>query len=172
MKFIKTLFLSALALGTITFSSCTKDGDVPTVPQAAVTAKIDSTLIEFNTNMLATTGEVGGATVTNIQGTDTKGNKISISVTGALTAGQTYTSGGAADSNKPTILFLTASNESYLNDDNNVANVVSVTITAASSTNVQGTFKGNLATVATGGGAVKTKAVTEGKFNLALTNNK
>ncbi|MDB5129311.1 hypothetical protein [Mucilaginibacter sp.] len=172
MKFIKTLFLSALALGTITFSSCTKDGDLPVIPEAAVTAKIDGTLTEFNTNMLATTNEAGGATVTNIQGTDAKGNKISIAITGALTAGQTYTSGGAADPNKPIILFLTASNESYLNDDNNAANVVSVTITAASSTNVQGTFKGNLATVASGGGAVKTKAVTEGKFNVALNTNK
>jgi hypothetical protein len=166
MKFIKTLILSAVAFGTITFSSCSKNNEV--AASATITANIDGTLATFNKNVLGTTGSVNGATFTTIQGTDASGNNISITLAGTLTAGKTYTSNAASDNDKPVVLYTTADNETYVNDDSNVSNIISVTVASATSSSAQGSFSGKLTTLLVGNGTAKTKTVTDGKFNVTL----
>ncbi|MDN3580009.1 hypothetical protein [Mucilaginibacter flavus] len=166
MKKIKTLLLLAATLGVITLNSCSKDKN--SVPSATITAGVDGTATTFNTNAITLSSTVNGATFTNIQGTASNGATISITLSGKPTAGKTYISTASKDDDKPVMLY-SLKNDNYFNDDDNTKNIVSVTISSVSSTGVQGTFKGaltNTVFVGTGGGTAKTKAITDGKFNV------
>ncbi|RYU90306.1 hypothetical protein EWM62_12320 [Mucilaginibacter terrigena] len=169
MKFIKTLIFSVVALGAVTLSSCTKDDDNDIVASATISASIDGTETTFNKNVVGTTGSVNGATFTSIQGSDAAGNTLSVTITGALTAGKTYVATSGNDDEKPVILYTTTDNEAYLNADDDVSNAVSVTLSSVSSNNtIQGSFKGKVSTLLVGNGAVKSKTVTNGKFNVKV----
>ncbi|MEB0262462.1 MULTISPECIES: hypothetical protein [unclassified Mucilaginibacter] len=48
MKLFKTLMLSVVALGTVAFSSCTKDDDNNVAASATITTNIDGTLTTFD----------------------------------------------------------------------------------------------------------------------------
>jgi hypothetical protein len=162
MKKIKSIFLLTLAIGVITLNSCSKDKD-NTVISTTITASIDGTATTFN-NAFAITGTVGGEKFTNVQGTASSKAVLSITINGTITAGKTYTSTATAISDRALLLYAPNDTDDYINDDSISAKIVTVTVTSISSTNIQGTFKGNVTA-----GSGKVKAITDGKFNVALT---
>ncbi|MET3978802.1 hypothetical protein ABIB62_001372 [Mucilaginibacter sp. UYP25] len=169
MKFIKTLILSAIAMGTVAVSSCTKDDNKATA-SGTITATIDGKVTTFDKNLVGGTSTVNSNTFTSIQGDDDAGNNLSITVVGVLTPGKIFKSNDANEQNRPIVIYTAVNNDSYVNDDNAVSNIVTVAVSAAASNNIEGTFSGGLTTLVVGNGTAKTKTVTNGKFNVALTN--
>lgn len=161
MTKIKSILLLTIAVGIITLNSCSKSKD-DVVVSTTITASIDGTATTFN-NAFAVTGTVGGEKFTNVQGTASNKAVMSITLNGTITAGKTYSSTAAAISDRPLLLYAPDDNDDYLNDDSNAAKIVTVTVTSISSTNIQGTFKGNVTA-----GSGKVKAITDGKFNVTL----
>jgi hypothetical protein len=162
MRKIKSILLLTLAVGIITLNSCSKDKDNAVI-STTITASIDGTATTFN-NAFALTGTVGGTKFTNVQGTSSSKAVLSITMNGTITAGKTYTSTATAISDRASLLYAPNDTDDYLNDDSNSAKIVTVTVTSISSTNIQGTFKGNVTA-----GSGKVKAITDGKFNVAIT---
>lgn len=86
-----------------------------------------------------------------------------------VTAGKTYSNTAASDEDKP-LLLISSGNDDFLNDDSSEGNPVTVTITAITSTTIEGTFKGDLvATLLGNGDSPATKTVTDGKFFVAFS---
>ncbi len=163
MNKIKLLLLSTVGIAMLALTSCSKSKDDVTI-STTITASIDGTATTFN-NAFAVTGTVGTEKFTNVQGTASNKAVISITLNGTITAGKTYSSTAANVSDKPLLLFAPDDNDDYLNDDSDAAKIVTVTVTSISSTNIQGTFKGNVTA-----GSGKVKAITNGKFNVAINN--
>jgi hypothetical protein len=161
MKTIKILIVSALTIGVITLNSCKKKDAAPAV---SITATVDGTATNFNVSPAALQGTVSGATVTNIQGSTSGGAVLSMSLLGTVTAGKTYSDAATNDNDKPLFVYATSatSDDDYLNDDDDASNLPSVTITAVTSTTIDGTFKG-LIQNSTG-----TKSITNGKFHVNI----
>jgi hypothetical protein len=162
MKIIKALLLLTIVIGV---SSCTKDNENPTKIYA-ITANVDGTATTFDTNITGTTGAANGTILTTIQGKTSDGSTISITINGEIVAGKTYSAATVGASLQPLILY-SLGDDDYLNSSVG-ANLVSVTVTEASDNFIEGTFKGNLATVVVGNGAVKTKVITSGIFTAKL----
>lgn len=162
MKIIKALLLLTIV---ISVSSCTKDNQDPERINA-ITANIDGTATTFNTNVTGTTGSVNGNVLTTIQAKTADGMAISVAINGEIVAGKTYSAAVVGATLQPLVEF-TSGADVYINNTVG-ANLVSVTVTEASDTFIEGTFKGDLTTVAVGGGAVKTKAITNGIFTAKL----
>jgi hypothetical protein len=164
MRKIKSILLLTLAVGIITLNSCSKDKDNAVI-STTITASIDGTATTFN-NAFALTGTVGGTKFTNVQGTASSKAVLSITINGTITTGKTYTSTATAISDRALLLYAPNDTDDYINDDSNSTKIVTVTVTVTSisSTNIQGTFKGNVTA-----GSGKVKAITDGKFNVALT---
>lgn len=167
MRSIKSLFLLTLAFGVITLNSCKKDKDTTETKSATVSASVDGTATNFNTNALAAQASVNGSTITTIQGTAANKSIISIAIYGTITAGKTYSNNASDDLDKP-IMGFEAGDDQYYNDDNSTTNIVSITITSVTSSTVAGTFKGDLTTFSVGNDAPKTKSITNGKFNVVI----
>jgi hypothetical protein len=166
MRSIKALMFLTIATTIIAFSSCKKDSTDDVLATSTISADVDGTATVFTTNTLALKGEVDGAEVTSIQGTDKAGNTISMAVYGTLKAGKTYLSNSTEFEDKPTLAFSTPNDQDvYFNDD---ASLQTITITNVSATKVEGTFSGKVNTVAFGNGAIKTKTFTNGKFKVAI----
>src|ERR1041385_7173939 len=98
MKTIKILILSALSVGVITLNSCKKKDVKPAV---SITATVDGAATSFNVNAAAFQGPVSGVTFTNIQGSTSGGAILSMTLSGALTAGKTYSDAATNDNDKP-----------------------------------------------------------------------
>ena len=162
MKIIKALLLLTIVIGV---SSCTKDNQDPERIYA-ITANVDGTATTFNTNVTGTTGSANGTIVTAIQAKTSDGSTISVTINGELVAGKTYSAAVVGATLQPVIQF-TSGADVYVNNTVG-ANLVSVTVTEVSDTFIEGTFKGDLTTVAVGGVAVKTKAITNGIFTAKL----
>ena len=168
MKAIKTIILLTLTFGVITLNSCKKDDKEATV-STSISASIDGTATTFN-SAIGLTGTVGGEKFTSVTGTASNKAVISITLNGTITAGKTYSSAAANASDRPLLLYAPDDNDDYFNDDSNTAKLVSVTVTSISSTNIQGTFKGNVTnTISVGNGTGKIKSITNGKFNVTIT---
>jgi hypothetical protein len=161
MKIIKALLLLTVIIGV---SSCTKDTDNPTRIYS-VTAKVDGAPTNFNTNVTGTSGSANGTLFTTIQGKTADGSSISITIRGEVVAGKTYSAATVGASVQPLVVY-TSGTDSYVNTTTG-ANLVSVTVTEATKTFVEGTFTGDLTTVAIGGTA-KTKVITNGIFTSAI----
>ena len=161
MKTTKQLVLLALAFGAFTFSSCKKKDVAPAV---SITATVDGTATNFNVNAAALQGTVSGITITNIQGSTSSGATLSMALAGTVTAGKTYSDAAANDNDKPLMVYAASptADDDYFNDDDDTANLPSVTITSVTSTTIDGTFKG-LIQNSTG-----TKSITNGKFHVNI----
>ena len=164
MKTIKTLAVLAISLSVITLNSCKKKDEKPAV---SITATIDGTATSFNVNAAALQGPVAGITYTNIQGSTSGGAILSMTLTGAITAGKTYSDAATSESDMPIFVYAPSatSQDDYLNDDDDSANLPSVTITSVTSTTIDGTFKG-LVQNSTG-----TKSIANGKFHVNIQTN-
>jgi hypothetical protein len=163
MKTIKTLVVLALAFSVITLNSCKKNS---VKPAATISASIDGTTTSFNTSAKAIKTTVQGISVTTIQGTASNGTNLSIVLSGAVTAGQTYSASASSPSNEP-LIALTSSTDQFWNDDSS-SNLVSVTISSVSSSSIQGTFKGNLVSTTSGSNTPPTKVIANGTFNVSF----
>jgi hypothetical protein len=164
------------------FGSCKKKNEV--IPANTITATVDGVTTTYNINISAhlATFLYGGTSSTSlaIQGstaTHAPAGGIAISITSskasAITKG-TFTV-DSRNNNPPVYVGLAytyydpSSNDPdqpYLTDPNWIM-PTTITIRSISSTNVQGTFSGTL--VYSQGGA-STKTVTNGKFNVDITN--
>lgn len=167
MKFIKTLLVSTLILGAISISSCTKDKDSDTTIDGSITANINGVPTKFNTNVIATSATTQGQQLTSINGTAADGTTIAIVLAGNVTTGKTYASNAADDNDKPIVAFSTIADD-FVNDDNSVTNIATVTVTSITANTISGTFKGDLKTVVIGNAAPKTAVITDGKFKVSL----
>jgi hypothetical protein len=168
MKFFKTLIFSALAFCIVLFSSCSKDNS-DVAASATITATIDGTPTTFDKNVMGASSTFNGANVTSIQGSDAQGNRITISLTGNLIAGKTYSSNAANNDDKPLVFYVTAANTTYATDVSSVSDVIKVKVSAVSSTNAQGAFSGKLTALLDNNDPVfGTKTITDGKFNVSI----
>jgi hypothetical protein len=170
MKLNKTLFFSAAVFAAISVSSCKKD---KITVAASLTADIDGTATNFSSTPVALTGSVNNEPFTVIQGATPAGALISITLSGTLTAGKTYSDAAANDADKPLFIYDTSSTaDDFVNDDSKASNVPSVTITSITSTTIDGTFKGALVQgVQVGNVQLPTKAVTNGKFHVNIVSH-
>lgn len=167
MKKIKALIVLTMAFGAITFSSCKKDKQNPTVT-ASITADVDGTATTFNVHAIAGKGTVDGGTFTTVSGSAANGNVISITLTGTVAAGKTYCASTTPDQ-EPLLSFSVGSDQ-FLNDDSS-SNKVSVTINSVSSSSISGTFTGGIVStniLVGGGNTPATKSITNGKFNVSV----
>jgi hypothetical protein len=162
MKIIKALLLLTIV---ISISSCIKEDNNPT-RKYAITTNIDGTATSFNTNVTSTTGTTSGTILTTIKGNASDGSTLSIVIKGEIVEGKTYSAATVGGAQTPLISYVLGT-DTYLNN-NAGANLVSVTVTEATDTLIEGTFKGDLATVAAGNDAVKTKAITNGIFTAKI----
>ncbi|MDB5136092.1 MAG: hypothetical protein JWP37_2695 [Mucilaginibacter sp.] len=167
MKVIKTLIVLTLVFGVVTLNSCKKKDPAPS---ATITATVDGIATTFNTHAIGAKGTIQGITITTIQGTAANGTSLAITLNGTITAGKTYSSSANSPDDEP-LLLLSTPDSDFLNDDSS-ANLVSVTITAVSSSSIQGTFKGNLVStninVGNSGAQNATKVIADGKFNVSF----
>lgn len=164
MKAIKILIVFAFSIGVITLNSCKKK---EVAPAPSISASIDGTATSFNTGAKAIKATLQGVTSTTIQGQSANGTIISITLSGNITAGATYTADVNSSSNEP-LLFLTSSTFQYANDDAS-SNLVSVTVNSVSSTSITGTFKGNLTELSNdNSSASTTKVVSNGMFSVSF----
>lgn len=168
MKKIKTLIVLTMAFGALTFSSCKKDKPAVAI---GISADIDGTATTFNVHAIAGKGTVDGGTFTTITGSAANGNTISITLSGTVTAGKTYSVSTTPDA-EPLFVYDIGGDADFLNDDNS-SNKVSVTVNSVSSTSISGTFTGGVveADVQVGNNNTPppTKSITNGKFNVSVT---
>lgn len=167
MRILKNLIILTMVLGVVTLNSCKKDKAQIAV---SLTADIDGTATNFNVSPVALTGTVDGQAFTVIQGSTSTGATISLTLAGKITAGKTYSDAASSDNDKPLFLYAaTANDDDYLNNDDDAANLPSVTITSITSTTVDGTFKGSVVKgVQIGNGQLPTKLIANGKFHVNL----
>ncbi|WP_426668448.1 hypothetical protein ACPPVU_19915 [Mucilaginibacter sp. McL0603] len=172
MKTIKHLVLLTVAFGALTLSSCKKDKKQDPAPTGTLTANVDGTATTFNTHAFAGTGTVLGQTFTTIEGVSAAGDTISVTIAGAIKVGKTYSAAIDGSDNEPLFLFTPKTGDQFINDDDSANNKVSLTISSASSTAVEGTFTGdlveNIIVIGNGGPTLAKKSVTNGKFSLAI----
>ena len=160
-------------------TSCKKKSEDNLVPVNTITAAVDGENISLSTNISAkfSTNQIGKLSYTlNIQGA-TSSKAFGISLTSfdknSITKG-TYT---LASSKNSTPIWVYVAYEDYelsgnvpdqpyITDPNGIQ-PTTITITSISSTNVQGTFNGTLVYSQGGSG---TKTVTNGKFNVNISN--
>ena len=160
MKIIKALLLLMMV---VTVSSCSKDDQQPSKTYT-ITANVGGTLTNFDT-ITSATGSTNGVMYTIIQGRAVDGSTLSITLSGDVVAGKTFT--GATLGGSQLMMQYSSGGVDYLNAGAG-SNVASVTVTEASKTYVAGTFKGDLTTAASGSGTATTKAITSGVFSCSL----
>lgn len=169
MKILKILLFSAMAFVTVAISSCSKDDNNAAI-SGTLTATVDGKVTAFDKNVLGGTSSVNGTTFTSVRGADDAGNELTITVVGVLTPGKTFVSNAANEADRPIVIYTAINNDTYVNDDNATSEIVTVAVSAAASNNIEGTFSGKLTTLVAGNSTPKTKSITNGKFNVALTN--
>lgn len=163
MKRIKTLLLLTAIFGVVTLNSCKKDKKEAVV---SLTADLDGTATNFSVSPVALQGAVDGQTFTVIQGSTSTGATLSITIAGKVTAGKTYSDAVTSDDDKPLFLYATSPTaDDYLNDDDDTANLPSITITSVTSTTIDGTFKGKVGLLSEG---AQVKSITNGKFHVDI----
>lgn len=163
MKRIKTLLLLIAIFGVVTLNSCKKDKKEAVV---SLTADLDGTATNFSVSPVALQGAVDGQTFTVIQGSTSTGATLSITIAGKVTAGKTYSDAATSDDDKPLFLYATSPTaDDYLNDDDDTANLPSITITSVTSTTIDGTFKGKVGLLSEG---AQVKSITNGKFHVNI----
>lgn len=171
VKTAKALLLVVLMLSVAALSSCKKDKKVSATPTptGSVTATIDGEALNFSASTLVLSGSTNGANFTAIQGNASDGTTMTITIYGTLTAGKTYTSNDPDPGNEPILLYASG-DDGYLNDITNPS--VSVTLTAVSSSSIQGTFSGTVTDISAGANKGKSKVITNGKFNVPREQSK
>jgi hypothetical protein len=175
---MKKILLFAVSL-LFVLASCKKTSEDNPIPVNTISATVDGVNISHNTNISAkfSSNSIGGPSYTlNIQAA-TPNKAFGISLTSpdknAIAKG-TYTL-ASSKNNTPIWVYVdyedyepntNIPDQPYITDPNGIQ-PTTVTITSISSTNVQGTFSGTLVYSQGGSG---TKTVTNGKFNVNISN--
>jgi hypothetical protein len=180
----KLLLFSICAM--LSFASCKKDS-TKTSSSNTITATVGGSNINFSTTAIAQLASDSGVYVLAVQGVSGTGSSAQSIIVGLLAEGPivkgTYTFNSSTDPNTITVLPAIAytsnlsgidadefeSNIDISLQDSTISTTATVTITAISSTNVQGTFSGLLIN---DGDNVSTKTVANGKFNVDMSANK
>jgi hypothetical protein len=175
---MKKFLLIAVSLLFIV-TSCKKKSEDNPIPVNTISATVDGVNISLSTNISAkfSTNQIGALSYTlNIQGA-TPNKAFGISLTSpdknAITKG-TYTLASSKNSTPIWVyvayedyeLNTNIPDQPYITDPNGIQ-PTTITITSISSTNVQGTFSG---TLVYSQGSSGTKNVTNGKFNINISN--
>ncbi|MFD0765535.1 hypothetical protein ACFQZI_11790 [Mucilaginibacter lutimaris] len=169
MKIIKLSAISFLALTTIIATSCSKKDSEDLSSTTTISAKIDGKATQFTKNVIAFTGDANGIEFTNVEGKDANGNTLSVTISGALVAGKTYSPATSQSGESPIILYSTVDDVNFSNSYQDKSDVVSITLTAVSGNRIQGTFRGELSSLLNANDPTfKSKSVTEGTFTATL----
>ena len=160
-KLMKKLFF-VLAISTLTFSACKKGNDDGGTGNN-LSASINGTTMTFNNSLVASNTSAGGAygmQIVGFSGTPGTSDALYLVVysSSAITPG-TYVDGQSA-----TISYNTQPAGTVYSNALSATNPISITITSISSTNVSGTFKGDIFAGASISGAKK--VLTNGQFNV------
>jgi hypothetical protein len=159
----------AAALMLFTFSSCKKDNsDIPKLSKNTISAKVDGTLTTFNIGAAGAKLVEGSDEISSFSGASADGTVMSITFTGALNAGRTFTNSAADENDKPLVIFLEKDGTTFLNGEDTPANALTVTITSISGNQIKGTFSGRLVEAVIGNDDPPSKVITEGKFDVTL----
>jgi len=166
---MKKLLLTAVCLVLI-FSSCEKKNDSDVVPANTISATIDGNQINFNTGVEAIYSDSSKkVSLFGFAGLGSKAPVININVSsGKFIATGTYTSvaGSAFALANPNIIYTdTGAGEDAADifvTDGSGTHPTIVNITSASSTNIQGTFKG----LVVRGTGLQSATIANGKFNV------
>jgi hypothetical protein len=160
----KLILLLPLCL-LLALSSCSKKSTPSPNITGTITATIGGSAQTFNVNAYATYQTINGLNFITIYGAKSSGStdKFELAiVNSSIIAGTTYT--GVASQVQLTYTLASGAVYQYADDDE--AAFVSVLIKSISSTNVQGTFSGDLNLISgTGAG---TQTLTNGTFNLRI----
>jgi hypothetical protein len=166
---MRRFLLAGISLVLI-FSSCKKKQQEVT-PASTITATIDGTPMDFSASVSGGKGTTAAVTTIHVLGASNSGltpTTIAVAISSAdanaLQLGTyTYSTANLHPTVFPIITYSNpADNGPYTTDAYGVQ-VTTVTITALSSTNVQGTFSGTLTRPTTD---ATTKTITDGKFNV------
>lgn len=180
MKTTKLLFVCGLFSIAAGLSSCSKKSDTSPTISAGISASINGTATSFNTAAAGvkttTTGTVNGTSTTltgiAVGGKSSSGGILEIVIAAqTIKAGTTLKTINADDESALTgAAFIYAPNgdadNGYITQADNNS---SVTITAITDTNVQGTFSGTVYEFDDNGNTIDHKTITNGKFNVNLT---
>jgi hypothetical protein len=156
-----SLLLSVCLLFVL--SSCSKKSTPSPNVTGTITVTIDGSVQKFNVSATANIKNIDGVNIVSIFGAQGTGstNTIAISVVNpSITAGTTYTGVGS----QVQISYTLASGAVYQYADDDGAAFATVLVKSVSSTNIQGTFSGNLNLIS-GTGAAK-EILSNGTFNL------
>lgn len=164
---MKKLILLLPVCLLLALSSCSKKSTPApgSTGTGTITATIGGSAQTFNVNAYATAQNIDGLNFITIYGSKSSGStdKFELAiVNSSILAGTTYT--GVAS--QVQLTYTLASGAVYQYADDDAAAFVSVVIKSVSSTNVQGTFSGNLNLISGTGAATET--VTNGTFNLRI----
>lgn len=174
MKLQKSLWVVTLFSLSVLFSCGKKDvtPDQQTIVKGTITAKIDGVATTFQ----GATLKASDKDATAILSTGTLNNKIILFgvYAPAITSGKTYNTAATDDDFGGFIGYLTKE-QAEVGDDTGYFSSYNgtngnVTITSITNDAVQGTFQGTLHFRNKGTNTTQTLSVTEGKFNLAVTN--
>jgi len=165
----KPLFITICLL--LAFTSCKKNSS--DAPANTISATIDGVVESFNTGGGAQLGTAvqlnSNLVITGANGVAAGSDVMSITISSNTSIAEgVYTNSGANNAGFTSILYskgpFSLTNPNIYATDVNGTHLTTVTITSLSSTNIKGTFSGQL--LLNGGSTVK--AVTNGKFNLSI----
>jgi hypothetical protein len=163
-----SLLLLPLCLSFVLSSCSKKSADTPSpiaTGTGTMSVTIDGSVKTFNVNAYATALNISGNNFVTLYGTESTGTSdfITIAIVNpSIIAGNTYT--GVAS--QVQINYNLTSGAIYRYADDDAAAFASVTIKSVGSSNIQGTFSGNLNLVSGTGAATHT--LTSGLFNLRV----
>jgi hypothetical protein len=178
----KTLFLP-VALSLFLFSSCKKDvsatgpGGTGGVALGTISATVDGTPYTFNVGAQASIDSSGGAgyvlLILGVYSPSANAKTMSLGIAGPdrFTVNTTYTD-TSSTANDFSDIDYTDYTTDYLAETGLIPPpyVSTLTITSLSTTNIQGTFSGNVELFySPGGSPPASHLITNGKFNLTLT---
>ena len=158
-----SLLLLPMCLSFV-LSSCSKKSTPSPSITGTITVTIDGSAQTFNVSAAARIQNISGVNVLNIFGTQSTGstNSIAMSVVNSSITAGTYTGVGS----QAQISYALASGTVYQYADDDAAAYATIVIKSISSTNIQGTFSGNLNLI--GGTGAATETLTNGTFNLNI----
>ncbi|MEI9934070.1 MAG: hypothetical protein WDM71_04305 [Ferruginibacter sp.] len=168
---MKTLFLLPIVSLLFIFSSCKKDSANNVT--GTITATVNGTSLSFNVEATAVLDTVRGnygVAIIGLQSFSLSSKEITLAISGGSTpiAVGTYTDTSTVGR---TVLigYANAADSTAWSSTGTAPNISTVTITSLNSSQIQGTFNGQLELALGSNPGASTATVTNGSFNLHVT---
>jgi hypothetical protein len=161
---MKKLFAIAV-LGSVMLVSCKKSSSGGGLGEGNVQATINDTTTTFNIAGGTSTNGGKEIDITSANGTGSTATQFEIDIQDTSAAITTGTYHDKSLNN--TGFFLTLPSGDYYDNAELVTNPITITVTSISSTQIQGTFQGDI--YLNEDSASTKKIITNGKFNVKLT---